>query len=568
MATILDEFSHAAWGPEWELDALTPQDWARKLAEQAYDLLLVESAWNGNGGAWQYHLTGPTAPRPALVEMVRGFRAAGIPTVFWNKEDPPHYADFLDTAKLFDAVLTSDVRKIPDYRRDLGHERIGVLPFAAQPEVHNPVRARAAKPTGVAFAGMYFAHKYPERREQLQLLLDGAVQASGRGGGTLSIFSRQHGGNAGYQFPEPFARHVVGALPYKDMVPAYQEFSTFLNVNSVPDSPSMCARRIFEISACGTPVLSATGEALRNYFAPDEVFEAASSQEASDILRMLERSPEQRDRSVHLAQRRIWHEHSYAHRARTVQQLAGVGEGSGAEASRYSMAAKRQVSVLAATNRPGQLQHLLDTVAAQRAVSIQLVLVTHGFDPDPRLLEDFRARHGADELIEVTADAKLSLGSCLNLGIERADGDFVAKLDDDDLYGEHYLADQVNALRYSGAELVGKQAHYMYLSASNRTLLRMAEREHRFTDLVMGPTMCGERELFDRLRFKDLTRGEDTDFQRRASQSGASIYSADRFNFMQMRQTVQTHTWQAGDNELAATGVVQFFGRNDDHVFF
>ncbi|MGP4989612.1 glycosyltransferase family protein [Glutamicibacter ardleyensis] len=569
VATILDDFSQVAWGAEWDLELVTPENWRQKLETGVFELLFVESAWNGNSGAWKYHLTGPSAPRLDLTQMVSAFRSAGIPTVFWNKEDPPHYSDFLDTARLFDTVLTSDSSKIIDYRADLGHERIASLSFAAQPEVHNPVRARAVDPKGVAFAGMYFAHKYPERREQLQLLLDGAIDSAERGGEAVSIFSRQLGQDANYQFPTPYAQLVVGSLPYSDMVPAYQDFVAFLNANSVVDSPSMCARRIFEISACGTPVVSAPSKALPTFFAADEVFEVADAQQASQTLRMLSRSPEQRDRSVHLAQRRIWSGHSYAHRAQAVMDAAGLEQyAAGTSVNKFSMATTRRVSVVAATRRPEQLAHMLATIGAQAGVELQLILVTHGFAADPNSLKEARSKGTIRDLVSVVAAEELSLGQCLNLGVERSDGDFVAKMDDDDFYGVNYLADQINSLRFSGADLVGKQAHYMYLSGSNRTLLRMGDREHRFTDVVMGPTLLGTREIFTKHHFANRSRGEDTEFLTRIGQEGASIYSADRFNFVQMRSVGAGHTWQADDRELAQTGVLQWFGRNDQHVFF
>ncbi|MGP5022134.1 glycosyltransferase family protein [Glutamicibacter arilaitensis] len=569
VAAILDEFSQAAWAAEWQLEFVTPENWEKKLEEEEFELLFVESAWNGNDGAWQYHLTGQSAPRPALVQLVEGFKRAGIPTVFWNKEDPPHYADFLESAKLFDTVLTSDSRKLANYRRDLGHDRVGLLPFAAQPEMHNPVRSRAVAPAGVAFAGMYFAHKYPERREQLELLLDGALDAAQRGGEEVSIFSRQLGKDPNYQFPEPYAQHVVGSLPYEQMVPAYQDFVAFLNANSVVASPSMCARRIFEITACGTPVVSGPSLALSTYFAADEIFEVSDRQQAAQTLRMLSRSPEQRDRSVHLAQRRIWTGHSYAHRSQAVLNAAGSRTHVGANnPNKFSMAAERSVSVISATRRPEQLAHMLSTIGGQIDVKLQLVLVTHGFIPDQALIDQARTEGNFQELLTVPADQQLSLGECLNLGLDRAEGDFVAKMDDDDLYGIHYLADQVNALRFSGADLVGKQAHYMYLAGSDRTLLRMEDREHRFTDIVMGPTLLGTHDLFSTHRFSSLSRGEDTDFLNRIGRSGARIYSADRFNFMQMRSKSAGHTWQAKESELAASGVIQWFGRNEDHVFF
>src|SRR5699024_1051455 len=132
------------------------------------DLVFTESAWEGNGGSWKYHLVGATAPRPAIVELTAYCRDNGIPTVFWNKEDPPHFVDFLDTARLFDYVFTTDGDKIPDYVDRLGHDRVNLLPFAAQPAIHNPGRIRGVeRDRAVVFGGMYFRDKYPERRDQL-----------------------------------------------------------------------------------------------------------------------------------------------------------------------------------------------------------------------------------------------------------------------------------------------------------------------------------------------------------------------------------------------------------------
>ena len=248
VAVILDDFSMLAWSYEFETIAVTPSAWREQLAEAPVDLLLVESAWHGNKDAWQYQLTGSKAPSEPLRELVAHCREHGIPTVFWNKEDPPHFEDFLDTAKLFDQVFTTDVTLLPRYREELGHDRVEVLPFAAQSAVHNPIRPKHGhQERDVAFAGMYFAHKFPERREQMDMLLGGALDASGRMEKGLEIFSRFLGDDERYQFPGELAERVVGSLSYERMLTAYKAYKVFLNVNSVVTSPSMCARRIFEI---------------------------------------------------------------------------------------------------------------------------------------------------------------------------------------------------------------------------------------------------------------------------------------------------------------------------------
>ncbi|WP_435736968.1 glycosyltransferase [Cellulosimicrobium sp. PMB13] len=564
VGVVLDDFSRLAFGFEWDQVALTPQSWRTELDASrdgdspGLDLLFVESAWNGNAGAWQYHLTGPTAPRPALVELLAACRERGVPTVFWNKEDPVHFEDFLDAAALFDHVYTTDVGRVDAYRERLGHDRVGVLAFGAQPAIHNPVRAHGDGPSGdVAFGGMYFAHKYPERRAQMDLLLGAAADVSPRMEHGLDIFSRFQGGDERYQFPAPLGAHVVGSLEYDRMLTAYREYKVFLNVNSVVDSPSMCARRVFEITACGTPMVTTPSAAIGEFFPPDEVFVVGERAEAEHTIRALVRSRELRDRATHRGQRRIWREHTYG--ARVQRVLHDVGLAASPTVRRPG------VSALVSTNRPGQLDHVLRKVGAQRDVDVQLALLVHGFDVDEGDVRVRAKEAGVEDLVLLRAGTDVSLGECLNRLVVASDGDVVAKMDDDDLYGVHYLSDQLDAMAYSGADVVGKQAHYMYVAALDATVLRFAEREHRYTDFVMGPTIVADRSLAERVKFAHLARGEDTGFLRSAVDAGARVFSADRFNFVQVR-TGGAHTWNVTDAELLASGEVQFYGRADAHV--
>src|SRR5690606_32980213 len=458
--------------------------------------------------------------------------------------------------------FTTDVTLLPRYREELGHARGAVLPFAAQSAVHNPIRPQHGhQERDVAFAGMYFAHKFPERRAQMDMLLGGALDASSRMESGLEIFSRFLGDDERYQFPGELAGRVVGSLPYPQMLTAYKAYKVFLNVNSVVTSPSMCARRIFEITASGTPVVSAPSPAIREFFEEDEVPVASTREEAAHVVRALARSSELRDRMVHQAQRRIWHEHTYTHRTHQVLEAIGLGEKAGSTAL-------PSVSVLAATNRPEQLHHLVGQVAEQAGMERQLLLVTHGFEAPSAVAE--RARDlGVENVVVLEVPSDWTLGQCLNAAVERADGTVCAKMDDDDLYGEYYLHDLLRAREFAAADVVGKHAHYMYLAGSDATLLRFPWLEHRFTDRVMGPTITAGRDVFRAHPFHDVNRGEDTGFLTAVAESGGRIYSADRFNFTQMRRgAAGGHAWSASDQELLATADVAWFGRNDAHVMF
>ena len=557
-AVVLDDFSALAFSYEWATSAVHPHTWRNDLPAIGIDLLFVESAWAGNSGLWRGKLTGPRGPSDEFRELVQWCRDQGIPTVFWNKEDPPHYDDFLPAARLFDQVFTSDSGRIAQYRVDLGHDRVAVLPFAAQPAIHNPVRPRHGRHSrDVAFAGMYFAHKYPERRAQMDFLLGGALDASARLGTGLEIFSRQLGGNAEYQFPAPLDSRVVGSLSYRQTLSAYKAYKVFLNVNSVVDSPSMCARRIFEITASGTPVVSAPSQAVGEFFTPAAVPVAGTRTEADHLTRALVNNAELNDRTVHLAQRTIWAGHTYAHRADTV--LQHVFPGRATEIERAS------VSVLLPTIRPQNLEGVFRTLGAQLDVEAELVLLTHGFRLPPDRLAELSGEFGLRNVVLLEASREVSLGECLNRCVAASGGQVLAKMDDDDHYGPNYLSDQLHALSYSGADVVGKQAHYMHLETSNAAILRFAAKEHRFTDFVMGPTMVGRRDVFTDHPFERVAVGEDTGFLRAAHAAGKIIYSADRFNYFQVR-TGGGHTWQVEDGELLATGDLKFYGKLDEHV--
>ncbi|WP_309133836.1 hypothetical protein [Cellulomonas sp.] len=165
------------------------------------------------------------------------------------------------------------------------------------------------------------------------------------------------------------------------------------------------------------------------------------------------------------------------------------------------------------------------------------------------------------------ADADVPLGECLNRLVTAADAPVVAKIDDDDVYGPHYLADQVHALGYSGAGVVGKQAHYVHLRGAGVLALRFGEREHRLTDFVMGPTIVARREVALAVPFPAVGRGEDTGFLAGVVDAGTSVYAADRFNFVQVRSgDAAAHTWTVSDAELLAGADVQVVGHGLDHA--
>lgn len=555
-AVILDQFSELAFRYEWQQVKIGPTTWKAELERTRPDLLFVESAWNGNDGAWRLAMTGEEAPSAELRQLVAWCREQGIPTVFWNKEDPPNYERFIETATLFDAVFTVDAGRIPDYRRDLGHDRVDLLPFAAQPRIHNPLRrddAGAERPHDVAFAGTYFAEKHPERREQMEFLLEPA-----RTEHDLHIYSRMQVEDKRYRFPSRFQSNIAGSLPYEQMLAAYNTYKVFLNVNSVTSSATMCARRLFELSAAQTAVLSAPAPSIPEFFG-DDISVAHDAEEAKLKLRNLITQGELRDRQALRAHRHVFDRHLYTHRADQI--LASVGI--------ESPPVEISISAVVPTMRPDQLANVWAFMQSQQHPHTELVLVTHGFTPDAELLAELQDRFPLSHFTVVEADSSLRLGALMNLGVDAASGRYVAKMDDDNYYGPHYLSDLVRAFSWTDAQVVGKWAHYVHIGDDDGpTLLRFQDFEHRFVRLVQGGTILTPAEVARELRFEDLPRRVDTTFLEKVHAAGGTVYSSDRFNFISTRKAdASGHTWGISTDEiLARSSRVQFFGPAEHHV--
>ena len=546
---ILDEFTMDCFAPEFEL---FPLDRAAGPAQlEGMDLLFVESAWRGNDGSWNYTINQFDKHGEDVRSLVEAARQAQIPSVFWNKEDPVSFDLFLPAAKAFDIVLTTDADMIDGYRRATGHERVAALPFAAQPRLHNPIgRARGADVAPrVCFAGSWRGEKYPQRGDDFDTLLRVPLER-----GILDIYDRYAGSpdEAKLGFPQPYRSAVIGSLPYSQIGKAYRGFSAFLNVNSVSESPTMFSRRVFELMACGSPVISTPARGIDEILG-DAVLVTTSAEQTAEYVDWAVHEPEARDRFAHRGYRLVHGRHTYRHRVDDLLGFAGI------ETSRSGS----KVSVLCVSNRPEQLDHLIGSYQRQSYIDTEFVFVANSDGYDDAALQRVESEIPGAQAFRL--DESASLGDCLNLALEHANGEYFAKFDDDDHYGEHFLADLVLAFGYTDAAVVGKQTYVAYLEGSDRTVVRFPGGEYRKATRVIGGTIVADRSKVGDIRFESVPGGTDSRFLEAVKDAGLEIFSADRYNFCQVRRADPTsHTWAIDDEEFLRNCVAVGHGLRTD----
>lgn len=211
------------------------------------------------------------------------------------------------------------------------------------------------------------------------------------------------------------------------------------------------------------------------------------------------------------------------------------------------------VAALCVTSRPHLLGRLLDSISCQHHPVSELVLVTNATAYDDLDVERSVASR-ADHLPPVRVlrrSPEVSLGACLNDAMDSTDARFVAKFDDDDLYGPFYLADSMRAHTYAGAGVVGKHSYYAFLATENRTILRFPAHEFSYSATLAGGTLVIDRQRTGSLRFADISIGEDRQFLQACLRRGVATFSADRFGFVQTRSgdntwSIDVETFQVG----------------------
>lgn len=310
LLAILDPTSHFVMQYAAELLPLTPTS-PFPEPHMAIDGFLVESITEGPNSSWGLDLTRPGSPGfNRLTELVAVCRRRSIPTIFWNRDDPVRFDAYLAVARLFDWVFTSDSNSIPLYERALGHTRIEVLPFAAEPTLHHPVYGDSPLDGApIVYAGPWFTDAYPHLHDHLRSLLEPAQKHG------VDLFFRL--GNRPMSqhdvFPEPWRQYFRGALGYEQLLTLYRRPAIHININRVRRSPTMFSRKVFEVLASCGSLISNPSIGMSALFG-DVVHVASTAEEAAEHYESMLAHPEARQRQAHLGWRKVTRSHTMKHR--------------------------------------------------------------------------------------------------------------------------------------------------------------------------------------------------------------------------------------------------------------
>ncbi|MBL4941079.1 MAG: FkbM family methyltransferase [Colwellia sp.] len=497
VACIMDEFTYGSYEPTCNLQQLTPDNWLEELELFQPELLFIESAWRGKDELWGSKVGHNSAE---LQSIITWCKTKIIPTLFWNKEDPVHYQTFLTVAKQFDHVFTTDLDCVSRYKAALKHNNVYFLPFACQPQVHNPIEKFERK-DAISFAGAYYV-KYPDRTKDLESLVSSLPKIK-----ALEIFDRNFGkSDPNYMFPPQYTPYIVGTLPFDKIDIAYKGYKYAINLNSIKQSQTMFARRVYELLASNTLTISNYSKGIRLMFG-DLVACSDSGEALSQTLAEWGENSNNVDKLRLAGLRKVLQEHTYLARLNYIEEKIFDKKNTDNNVS---------VAVVCFVKTTEQAKTIISQFNNQTWQAKQLVLVvkksTANFDSfETKNIKFCKYRECSSKTLSELFE----------------NNNYLATFNYDDFYGENYLTDLMLNFSYLHVDVVGKASCYNYNKSKSVNLVDNGESYTVVNTLTPVKSVI-YIESFSELMLKQWYKKLTTRFDDKYVQ-----FSVDRFNYCQ-----------------------------------
>ena len=304
------------------------------------------------------------------------------------------------------------------------------------------------------------------------------------------------------------------------------------------------ARLIVDLSAVGAPIVCAE---LR-----PEVVVRIGKDLSELIPSRIGKLVDPLNREIYSSQLR-----RYAHRDHAIQaNLANLLRVTG-----RSSVITPTVSIVLATQRPQLVEFALAQIAKQSYPHLEVVVGCHGFELEKSLIAS--SRQSLDNLKILSCSREKNLGEVLAELVSHSDGDLISKWDDDDWYDIDHILDLVLAMRYSGAEIVGKAAEFIYSELLDLTMRRFSIGAENFSTTIAGGTILTSKEVITDVLggWPSAPRRVDRLLIDGVLKAGGLCYRTHGFGYV-LRRGVDpmAHTWDQGIGYFLAASVAQRAG--------
>lgn len=536
---------------ECDLQLLTEKNWKYILTYARPDMVLVESCLISCTGEFRNVLIGHGTDKTIFDEIVMHARKFKIPVIFWQTMDSRYDKLFYVSAKKCDLKYYSD-RSSLEYGRKQGFRGDVLLP-CIQPKIHNRFyEGSKVAEYNVLFDGWKDIIWHDEVKTAL-------LEIQSLGLHIIDSKFRQWSKRAAYvgRLKSSLRGCVPGDMLWKIL--RFCKTQVFISVNQFLSMDQEYGALQAIASGCHVFCL---GKPCAESLMSDYVVFVKNKRALLEGLRYSLDNELSRLRSVQPLWRAVHANHTYAHRLATICGDVGIAHGW----NEFPV-----VSGITASNRPYLLDQLLSVGVKQTYPRFEHVIVLNSDNVD---INKLQKKEGIHKFYYMPEDQ--NIGSCLNVAKANASGEYITKIDDDDLYGSNYIYDMILNLRSADLDFFGKKPNgAIYIESEDVSGLRSNDykqcnivHEGNFKNfLISGCSLSFSKYISDNCFFSEDAVGVvDTEFHNDAYARSNKIGHLDLFNLIvYRRKDLSSHNWRdeiLGKNlfdKIRGIGLEMFF---------
>lgn len=249
-----------------------------------------------------------------------------IKKVFWSREDPFHYEQFLDEARLADFICTSGKESVPQYKERFPNVPVLVTPMALAPEIYYPPETADEREWDIVFVGnRYMGRKIRESGEGIVLLpaLRWAKKNEkrfglwGKGPGSPDLFNWEN------------QREVWDAKVFQKetlrlaAAEVYRKAKVVLSYSSCPTSATMLPNRVLQAVGSGCILVSQKTPATDYIVGVDNYVGVSSLQETDQALTRIFNDLPEHYAMAKRAREYVLNHHTFKHRLISILEMIG-----------------------------------------------------------------------------------------------------------------------------------------------------------------------------------------------------------------------------------------------------
>jgi len=284
IAIVTDSLAYNYLNNSTNLFYLGPENYKEVIDNNDIDLFLFITCWQGmNNKDWR-GISGNPEVRSQLLDIFKYCKSKNIPSVYWSKEDPVHYDRYHELSKYADFIFTTATECILDYMIFTDNKNVFPLQYGINPYIHNPVGFRINNKRNfktndqVLFAGSWYL-KHKNRAIDQEKLFDGVIDSTKE----LVIIDRNYfNPSKTVAYPKKYQSFTYPSMSYNKLQQFQKLFNWIINLNTVKNSTTMCAARVFELQAQGMSILSNPALIIEKNF--PNIFTAETPDEVVKIL--------------------------------------------------------------------------------------------------------------------------------------------------------------------------------------------------------------------------------------------------------------------------------------------